>query len=74
MTLALNKYEMLKKQDAWNAKSIEQEQIVALSAELQKIKDANLKLAKSIKDKKSSKGKKDDKGGSGKSGGFKKGK
>jgi hypothetical protein len=43
MTLALNKYEMLKKQDAWNAKSIEQEQIVTLSAELQKIKDANLK-------------------------------
>jgi hypothetical protein len=62
MTLALNNYEMLNKQDAWNAKSIKQEQIVTLSAELQKIKDANLKLAKSIKDKRSSKGKKDDKG------------
>ncbi len=43
-------------------------------AELQKIKDTNLKLTKSIKDKKFSKGKKDEKGGSGKSGEFKKGK
>jgi hypothetical protein len=48
MTLALNKYETLNKQDLWNAKSQEQEQIVALTAELNKIKDANLKLAKSI--------------------------
>jgi hypothetical protein len=34
MTLTLKKYKMLNKQDAWNAKSIKQEQIVALSAKL----------------------------------------
>jgi hypothetical protein len=49
MTLALNKYEILTRQDIWNAKSAEEEKIIALSAELQKIKDTNLKLAKAIK-------------------------
>lgn len=49
MTLALNKYETLTKQDLWNAKTAEQEQIVALTAELGKIKDVNLKLAQSLK-------------------------
>ncbi len=34
MTLTLKKHKMLNKQDAWNAKSIKQEQIVALSAKL----------------------------------------
>ena len=49
MMLVLNKYKILKKQNSWNAKSPEEEQIVALSAELQKIKDANLKLIRVIK-------------------------
>jgi len=49
MTFALNKYEILSKQDLWNAKTAEQEQIVALTAELGKIKDANLKFAKTLK-------------------------
>jgi len=53
MTLALNKYETLLKQDMWNAKSQEQEQIVALTAELGKIKDANLQLARSLSKKQS---------------------
>ena len=49
MTFALNKYEILSKQDMWNAKTAEQEQIVALTTELGKIKDANLKFAKTLK-------------------------
>jgi hypothetical protein len=53
MTLALNKYETLLKQDMWNAKSQEQEQIVALTAELGKIKDVNLQLAQSLSKKQS---------------------
>jgi hypothetical protein len=48
MTFALNKYEVLTKQDLWNAKTAEQEQIVALSAELGKITDVNLKLARTL--------------------------
>lgn len=48
MTFALNKYESLVKNGRWNAKSVEQEQIVALSAELKQLKDTNLKLAKSV--------------------------
>jgi len=50
-TLALNKYDTLTKQDKWNAKSAEQKQIVALTAEMNKIKDVNLRLAQSIKSK-----------------------
>jgi hypothetical protein len=49
MTFALNKNEVLTKQnDLWNAKTAEQEQIVALSAKLGKIKDVNLKLARTL--------------------------
>jgi prefoldin subunit 5 len=48
MTFALNKYEVLTKQDLWNAKTAKQEQIMALSAELGKIKDINLKLARTL--------------------------
>jgi hypothetical protein len=48
MTLALNKYETLKKNNKWNSKSIEQEQIVALNAKVDRLQDANLKLAKSL--------------------------
>jgi hypothetical protein len=53
MTLALRKYERLLKQDMWNAKSQEQEQIMALTTELSKIKDANLQLARSLSKKQS---------------------
>jgi hypothetical protein len=49
MTLALNKYEDLVKDGQWNAKSAEQEQIVALTAKLDKLQDANLKLAKTLR-------------------------
>jgi hypothetical protein len=52
MTLAL-KYETLLKQDMWNAKLQEQEQIMALTAELRKIKDANLQLARTLSKKQS---------------------
>jgi hypothetical protein len=45
MTLTLNKYEMISKMDHWNAKTQEQEQIIALTTELGKIKDDNLCLA-----------------------------
>ena len=48
MTFALNKYESLVKNGRWNAKSVEQEQIIALSAELKQLKDTNLKLARSV--------------------------
>jgi hypothetical protein len=53
MTLAFNKYKTLLKQDMWNAKSQEQEQIVALTTELGKIKDANLQLTRSLSKKQS---------------------
>ncbi len=53
MTLALNKYKTLLKQDMWNAKLEEQEQIMALTTELDKIKDANLQLAWSLSKKQS---------------------
>jgi hypothetical protein len=66
MTLALNKYEMISKMDQWNAKTQEQEQIVALTAELGKIKDDNLRLARSIKSKATRKSKQDKTGGTGK--------
>ena len=66
MTLALNKYETISKMDQWNAKTQEQEQIVALTAELGKIKDDNLRLARSIKSKTTGKSKQDKKGGRGK--------
>lgn len=48
MTFALNKYETLVKDGRWNAKSAEQEQIVALTAEVKELKDNNLKLARTI--------------------------
>jgi hypothetical protein len=48
MTFTLNKYEVLTKQDLWNAKTAKQEQILALSAKLGKIKEVNLKLARTL--------------------------
>jgi hypothetical protein len=66
MTLALNKYKMNSKMDQWNAKTQEQEQSVALTAKLGKIKDDNLRLARSIKSKSTGKSEQDKKGGTGK--------
>lgn len=45
MTLALNKYENLRREGRWNAPTPEQSQIVALTATMAKIKDDNLKLS-----------------------------
>jgi hypothetical protein len=53
MTLALKKYKTLLKQDMWNAKLQEQEQIMALTTKLGMIKDANLQLAQSLSKKQS---------------------
>jgi hypothetical protein len=53
MTLALNKYKTLLKQDMWNAKSQEKEQIMAFTTELSKITDANLQLTRSLSKKQS---------------------
>jgi hypothetical protein len=41
--LAINKYKTISKMDQWNAKTQEQEQIIALTTELGKIKDDNLR-------------------------------
>jgi hypothetical protein len=59
MRLALNKYKKISKIDQWNAKTQEQEQIITLTAELEKIKDNNLYLACSIKSKATGKSKQD---------------
>lgn len=48
MTMALNKYKDMVRDGVWNAMSAEQEQIVALSVTIDKIKDANLKLSKQL--------------------------
>jgi hypothetical protein len=66
MMLALNKYETISKMDQWNAKMQEQEQIIALTAELGKIKDKNLCLACLIKSKATGTSKQDKKKGAGK--------
>ena len=61
MTLALNKFEILQKQNLWNTKSLEEEHVIALTGMVQKLSDANLKLSKFLEDKKSKKGKTSDK-------------
>jgi hypothetical protein len=67
MMLSLNKYETISKMDQWNAKTQEQEQIVALTTELGKIKDDNLLgFACSIRSKATRKSKQDNKKGAGK--------
>jgi hypothetical protein len=66
MMLALNKYETISKMGQWNAKTQEQEQIIALTAKLGKIKDDNLHLARSIKSKANRTSKQDKKKGAGK--------
>ena len=49
MAKALNKYTVLKQANQWNALSHEEEQIVALTSEVQSLKDNNLKLSKAVK-------------------------
>ena len=49
MTSDLNKFEMLRKDNKWNYMSPEQEQIIALSSVVEKLKDKTLKLAKNFK-------------------------
>ena len=53
MSLALNKYKTQVRDGKWNQLSPEQEQIVALNANIQELKDDNLKLSKAISSKKS---------------------
>eukprot|EP00957_Ditylum_brightwellii_P105172 8017080-Ditylum_brightwellii.AAC.2 len=49
MTSANTKYKILKQQGTWNAMLPEQEQIVALTSTVEKLKDDNLKLSQKVK-------------------------
>ena len=53
MTLALSQYTTISNSGKWNAKSETEEQLLALSAKIDEIKDTNLKLAKALQAKKS---------------------
>lgn len=55
MTRALNKYKTMMDENEWCAMSPQEEQIVALSAELKQLKDSNLKLSRSVDQKPKSK-------------------
>jgi len=46
MTRALNKYKTMLEENEWCAISAQEEQIIALSAQLKQLKDSNLKLSK----------------------------
>ena len=48
MTSALNKFEILRKDNKWNTMPTEQEQIISLASVVEKLKDENLKLSKSF--------------------------
>ena len=48
---ALGQYTTINNSGKWNAKTPEEEQVVAISARFEKLKDANLKLSKAIKEK-----------------------
>ena len=48
-SLVLNKYMELKSKNIWGSKSREEEQIVVLSAHLNRTKYVNLKLASAVK-------------------------
>ena len=63
ITLALNKFAILHKQNLWNMKSPEEERVITLTGKFQKLSDANLKLSKFLTEKKDKKGKSTDKGG-----------
>ena len=56
MSLALNKYENLLTENKWKALSLEQEQLITLSTQFDKLKDENLRLSKAIKLNKKQKG------------------
>ena len=49
MQLALNKHAELNRLDAWRAPSAEEKKIVAMAAELESIKDKNLKIVGALK-------------------------
>ena len=49
MLLALNKYKNMCTEEKWLAKSPEEQQIVAIYEELEKMKDTNLKYVNAIK-------------------------
>ena len=57
ITLDLNKYKTLCTEDKWLDKSPEEQLIMALYAELEKMKDTNIKLEKAFKYKGTQKGK-----------------
>jgi hypothetical protein len=59
MTHALNKYHILVQEKKWKSMSPQDEQLVALKAQYEQLRDANLRLARSISAKKSSKGNRD---------------
>ena len=62
MTCALNKYKTMMDENEWCAMSPQEEQIVALSAELKQLKDSNLKLSRSVDQKPKPKAKEGRKG------------
>ena len=62
MTIVLNKYEILHKQNLWNVKSPEEEKVLALTGKVQKLSDANLKLLKFLDEKKTKKDKSNNNG------------
>jgi hypothetical protein len=59
MTHALNKYHILVQEKKWKSMSPQDEQLVALKAQYEQLRDANLRLARSISAKKSLKGNRD---------------
>ena len=60
MTLALNKYNILHKQNLWNVKSPKEEKVIALTRKVQNLFDDNLKLSKFLEDKRGKKNKLND--------------
>jgi len=56
MTHALNKYHILVQERKWKSMSPQDEQLVALKAQYEQLRDANLRLARSISGKKTTKG------------------
>ena len=63
MTLALNKFVILHKQNLLNTKSPEEERVIALTGKVQKLSDGNMKLSKVLTEKKNKKAKSTSKGG-----------
>ena len=57
MTSALNKFEILRKDNKWNYMSPEQDKIIAFASIVEKLKDDNLKLSNNFKSSTPGKGK-----------------